>query len=69
LALIWACHDFIDATRDPEIWRKTKTAANAAGSFTVDVLVGLAKRHIKAKIAEHTGIALRKTAVPRARNK
>jgi hypothetical protein len=33
--LTWAGHDFLDAVRDPEIWRKTKQGAEAAGGFTV----------------------------------
>jgi hypothetical protein len=56
--LTWIGHDFVDATRDPEIWRKTMKAADAAGSFTVEILVELAKAYIKAKIREHTGFNL-----------
>lgn len=33
--LTWDGHDYLDAIRDPEIWRKTKRGAEVAGSFYV----------------------------------
>src|SRR5260370_422722 len=38
--LTWAGHDYIDAVRDPDIWRKTKQGAEAAGGFTTGNLRG-----------------------------
>ena len=56
--LTWDGHDFLDAVRDPEIWRKTKKGAEETGSFTFDLLKDLAKGFIKTKIEEHTGVKL-----------
>lgn len=56
--LTWEGHDFLDAVRDPEIWRKTKRGAEATGSFTFDLVLDLAKGFIKTKIEEHTGVKL-----------
>ncbi|MDP9663784.1 UNVERIFIED_ORG: hypothetical protein J2W16_001498 [Pseudomonas cremoricolorata] len=56
--LTWSGHDFVDAIRDDEIWRKTRQGAKAAGGFSVDLLKDLAKGFIRKKIAEHTGIEL-----------
>ncbi|QBK31616.1 DUF2513 domain-containing protein [Roseitalea porphyridii] len=54
--ITWDGHDFLDSVRDPEIWRKTKDGAAAAGGFTVELLGELAKGLIKTKIKQHTGI-------------
>jgi hypothetical protein len=56
--LTWAGHDFVDAVRDPDIWRKTKNGVEATGSFTFEILRDLAKGFIKTKIKEHTGVEL-----------
>jgi hypothetical protein len=54
--LSWAGHDYVDAVRDPAIWRKTKQGAEAAGGFTVDLLLELAKGLIRTQIKKHTGV-------------
>jgi Hypothetical protein (DUF2513) len=51
-------HDFLDSVRDPEVWKKTKKGAEAAGGFTVDLLKDLAKGFIKKQIEEYTGVKL-----------
>jgi hypothetical protein len=56
--LSWAGHDFLDSIRDPDVWAKTKRGAEAAGGFTADLLMDLAKGFIKTKIEEHTGVKL-----------
>lgn len=56
--LTWAGHDFIDAVRDDEIWKKTRQGAGAAGGFSIELLKDLAKGFIKKKISEHTGIEI-----------
>lgn len=56
--LSWAGHDFVDSIRSPEVWAKTKTGAEAAGGFTVDLLKDLAKGLIKKQIEEYTGVKL-----------
>lgn len=56
--LSWDGHDFLDAVRDPEIWRKTKLGADAVGSFSFELVKQLATGFIKTKIEEHTGVKL-----------
>ncbi|MGN8134625.1 DUF2513 domain-containing protein [Paraburkholderia sp. 22099] len=56
--LSWAGHDFLDSVRDPEVWRKTKAGALAAGGFTVELLADLAKGFIKKQIEDRTGVRL-----------
>jgi hypothetical protein len=56
--ITWEGHDFLDAIRDPEIWRKTKKGAEEVGSFTFDLLKELAVGLIKTKIEQHTGVEL-----------
>lgn len=56
--LTWSGHDFVDSVRSPEIWLKTKKGAEAAGSFTVDLLKELAKGFIKKQVEEYTGVKL-----------
>jgi hypothetical protein len=53
--LTWAGHDYLDAIRDPEVWRKTKEGASAAGGFTVDLLKKLAEGLIPAVPAVEDG--------------
>jgi hypothetical protein len=57
-AITWAGHDFLDSVRDPKIWEKTKSGAEAAGGFTVDLLKDLAKGFIRKQVEEHTGVKL-----------
>jgi Hypothetical protein (DUF2513) len=57
-SLTWAGHDFLDSVRDPEIWKKTKEGANAAGGFTVELLRDFAKGLIKTQIKKVTGVEL-----------
>ncbi len=56
--LTWQGHEFLDAVRDPEIWRKTKGGAAEAKGFTFDLLRDLAKGLIKKQIEEYTGVEL-----------
>ncbi len=56
--LTWKGHDFLDAIRDPENWKKTKEGALAAGGWTFDILRDLAKGLIKKKIEDTTGVKL-----------
>jgi len=52
----WAGHDFIDSIRDDDVWRKTKTHAEQIGAWTFDIISGLAKAVIKAKLKAMTGL-------------
>ena len=56
--LTWQGHDFLDAIRDPDIWRQTKEGAKKAGGFSLELLGALAKGLLKKKIEEHTGVQL-----------
>ena len=56
--ITWEGHDLLDSIRDPEIWKKTKSGALAAGGFTVDILMELAKGFIKKQLEERTGVKL-----------
>jgi Hypothetical protein (DUF2513) len=55
-SVTWKGHDFLDSIRDPEIWRKTKEAANAAGGFTLETLGDIAKGLIKTQIKRLSGV-------------
>lgn len=54
----WQGHDFLDAIRDPEIWKKTKDIAGQAGGLTVELMGDLAKGLLKTQIKRLTGIDL-----------
>lgn len=56
MKLTWKGHEYLDNIRDPEIWNKTKQGAQKVGSFSLDVMSGLAKGFIKKKISDHTGV-------------
>ena len=56
--LTWHGHDFLDSVRNPEIWRKTKDAAEKAGGFTFSILGEIAKGLIKTQVEKHTGVEL-----------
>lgn len=56
--LSWEGADFLDAVRDPEVWRKTKRATEGAGGFSMELVRDLARGFIKKQIEEHTGIKL-----------
>jgi len=56
--LAWLGHDFLDAIRDPEIWKRTKAGAKKAGTETIEFLWELAKVYGKNAIKEKLGIDL-----------
>lgn len=51
-------YDYLDAIKDPEIWRKTIEGSKKAGDFTLELLGDLAKGYIKTQIKKQTGIDL-----------
>jgi hypothetical protein len=51
--LTWAGHDYLDAVRDPKVWRKTKEATDKVGSWTFEIVKGLAKSIIKSELQKH----------------
>jgi hypothetical protein len=56
--LTWEGHDFLDAVRDPEIWRKTKQSMDSVGSFSFELVKDLAKGLIKTQLENYTGVKL-----------
>ncbi len=56
--LTWKGYDFIEATRNPEIWSRTKAAAQKVGGVGLDLLVQIAKAEGKRLITEKLGIPL-----------
>ncbi len=56
--LTWEGHDFVDAVRDDEIWRKTKAGAEQAGGLTFDLVKDLAKGFIKTQIKKYTDVEI-----------
>lgn len=48
--LTWRGHEYLDATRDPDIWEKTKAKAKSVTSVGVGMLLEIAKAEIKAKL-------------------
>jgi Hypothetical protein (DUF2513) len=48
--LTWQGHEFLDAVRDPEIWRKTKERAKAITTVGVSLLWEIAKAEIRTKL-------------------
>ena len=56
--LTWEGHDFLDAIRDDEIWRKTKLGAEQAGGWTFDLVKDLAEGFIKTQIKKYTDVEL-----------
>ncbi|MDR3500082.1 MAG: DUF2513 domain-containing protein [Parvibaculum sp.] len=56
--ITWAGHDFLDSIREPEVWRKTKSAIQSAGSFTVELMIDAAKAYAKQKLREVTGLEI-----------
>lgn len=47
-------HDFLDATRDDGVWQEVKSKATTIGSWTMGVLLEIAKVVIAGKIANAT---------------
>jgi hypothetical protein len=52
-----AGHDFLDSVRNPVVWERTRDGANAAGSWTIDLLRDLAKSGAKKLLEEATGLS------------
>ncbi len=48
--LTWRGHEYLDATRDPDIWEKTKAKAKGAASVGMGLLFEIAKAEIKKKL-------------------
>jgi hypothetical protein len=58
LDLTWQGHEFVDAVRNPETWTKTKEGARKIGSWSVDLLLDMAKAYAKHLAKEKLGLDL-----------
>ena len=56
IRLTWEGYDFLDAIRDPVVWRSVKRAAGKVGSWSIETLAAIAKTMIIAKV-EALGLA------------
>lgn len=56
LELTWNGHEFLDAVRDPDIWRKTKDGASRIGSAGIELLWEIAKAQAKQLIIDKLGL-------------
>jgi hypothetical protein len=43
-------YDFLQKTRDPDIWQRSKDVASRAGGWTVQILVGIASRLMEQRV-------------------
>ena len=46
----WNGHEFLDATRDPDVWEKTKARAKGVSNTGMGILLEIAKAEIKTKL-------------------
>jgi hypothetical protein len=56
LELTWSGHEFLEAVRDPEVWRRTKEGAQKAGNAGLGFMWELAKAYAKHVAKERLGI-------------
>ena len=56
LQLTWNGHEFLDAVRHPEVWRKAKDGASKIGSASVGILLEIAKAYVKQLAKEKLGL-------------
>ena len=56
--LTWHGHEYLDAIRDPEIWRETKDVAKSAGGWGIEIFKEIAVGLIKSKVKSYTGLEL-----------
>jgi hypothetical protein len=58
LNLTWQGHEFLEAVRDPEVWRRTKEGAAKVGNFAISFLFDAAKAYAKHIAKERLGLEL-----------
>ncbi|MFZ6765305.1 DUF2513 domain-containing protein [Pseudoroseomonas sp. WGS1072] len=56
--ITWQGHEFLDAIRDPEMWRKTKAGAKEIGSAGVGILWEIAKGYAKQMAKDKLGLPI-----------
>ena len=55
--LTWDGHDYLDAVRDPKVWRKTKEATDKVGSWTFEMVKEIATAIIRGEL-QKIGVGL-----------
>lgn len=56
LKMTWEGHDYIDAVRDPEVWKRTKTGAGAVGGMALGAVKDMATAYAKHIAKEKLGL-------------
>ncbi|WP_434676236.1 DUF2513 domain-containing protein [Pseudomonas sp. D3-10] len=56
--LTYKGHEFLDAIRDPEIWRRTKEGAEKSGVAGLGFLVEIGKAYCKQMLKDKLGVDL-----------
>lgn len=54
--LTWQGHEFLEAVRDPEIWRQAKAGASKAGTAGIEFVWEVAKTLLKKSIRDGLGV-------------
>jgi hypothetical protein len=49
-------HDFVESTRNPDVWQKTKSTMKAGGAETLRLAWDIAKSVVRSEIARHIGL-------------
>ena len=49
----WSGHDYLDAVRDPTVWKETKSRAEKIGGWTFGIVKDLAVAYVKQEAAKH----------------
>jgi len=58
LKLTWEGHDYLDAVRDPEVWKRTKDGAGAVGGLALGAVKDMATAYAKHVVKEKLGLDL-----------
>lgn len=56
--LSWEGHEFVDAIRDPEAWKRTKAGASKVGGWTFGLLKQLGTAYFKQQAKDRLGLDL-----------
>lgn len=56
--LTWDGHEFLDAVRDPEVWKRTKNGAATVGSWSIGLLKDMGAAYFKHVAKERLGLDL-----------
>ena len=54
----WVGHEYLDAVRDPDVWRKTRESARSVGGLTFGLAKDLATAYVKSEIGAKLGLHL-----------